>query len=805
MTAVTDHDPTDRPDRRGRGGDPGRRPDGGGGGHADQAAAPAAGPDAGEGEGSTGGSGTADIGDASGRDATSRQASARRDGPRKDGGSPGRSGRSGTSGTSGRSGRSGRGGPDGGREADPREAREGREAGQVREASEAEEDPDTVPGAHVRRVRVDAPVTGRAGAGAGAGAGVDAGAGADGGGGGGAGTDAGGGTRAADRFGVRRGAAAPGFPGPGGSLVRRAGLATSAPRSLGSRPLISRVTPSAPAASTPQAVEPVYGSQLRGRLEALRELIGMSRARLDSRVLAEAGQVLDRAAERGSLSGRHTVVAIAGASGSGKSQLFNALAGVAISETGVRRPTTAAALTCSWSDGAAPLIDRLGVPGRLRRRPLQNAEDEERLHGLVLVDLPDHDSAAVQHREQVDRLLKLVDAVIWVVDPEKYADAVLHERYLRPMAGHAEVTFVVLNQVDRLSGEAADQVLDDLRRLLDEDGIALSEHGEPGATVLALSALTGDGVDDLKDALGRFVRERGAAARRIAADVDAAAARLRPAYTTGGRSGLSEEAQDEFADGLAAAVGSRAAGEAAERAWMRGANQACGTPWLRLWRWYQGRRAPLTTRRFGVSQPADDEATARQRVEQAVRTVTERACQGMPEPWAQAVREAALRAAEGLPEELDELSRRSAPPGRTPRPFWWPAAVLVQAAMTLVQVVGGLWLVGQIVGVLGAELGVPVLLMVIGIVGGPAVEWACRAAARAPARRYGLEAELLLREAAEECGRIKVLEPIAEEVARHREVREQYGVVSGAVAVGGGGLGGSRSPSRVGELSTVSL
>nr|WP_246212694.1 YfjP family GTPase [Streptomyces abyssomicinicus] len=634
----------------------------------------------------------------------------------------------------------------------------------------AEDEPGTAAGAHVRRV--EAPAAGRVR------------------------PPAAGGTRGEDRLGVRRGAAAPGFPGSAGSLARRAGAA--APQPSGVR--------HTSAASGPQsAADTVYGGRLRARLTALHELIGMSRARVDSRTLAEAGQVLDRAAERGALSGRHTVVAIAGASGSGKSQLFNALAGVAISETGVRRPTTAAALTCSWSDGAAPLIDRLGIPGRLRRRPLQNPQDEERLDGLVLVDLPDHDSAAVQHREQVDRLLKLVDAVIWVVDPEKYADAVLHERYLRPMAGHAEVTFVVLNQIDRLSGEAADQVLDDLRRLLDEDGIALSEHGEPGATVLALSALTGEGVDDLKDALGRFVREQGAPARRITADVDAAAARLRPAYTTGVRAGLSEEARDEFADGLAAAVGSRAAGEAAERAWTRGANRACGTPWLRLWRWYQGRRSPLTTGRFALAQPSDDEATARQRVEQAVRTVTERACQGMPEPWAQAVREAALRGAEGLPEELDELSRRAALPGRPPRPFWWPAAVLVQAAMTLVQVVGGLWLMGQIVGVLEAELGVPVLLMVIGIVGGPVVEWACRAAARAPARRYGLEAELRLREAAEECGRVRVLEPVAEAVAGHRVVREQYGVVSGALPVGAGTLGGARSPSRVGQLSTTTL
>ncbi|MEU0075408.1 YfjP family GTPase, partial [Streptomyces sp. NPDC006332] len=393
-----------------------------------------------------------------------------------------------------------------------------------------------------------------------------------------------------------------------------------------------------PVAETrPHSAQPVaplaYDGPLRSRLDALRELVGLSRTRLDSRALAEAGRVLDEAAARRRLSGQHTVVAIAGATGSGKSQLFNTLAGVAISETGVRRPTTAAPIVCSWSDGAAPLIDRLGIPGRLRRRPLQSPQAEEQLRGLVLVDLPDHDSAAVQHREHVDRILKLVDAVIWVVDPEKYADAILHERYLRPMAGHAEVMFVVLNQIDRLPGEATEQVLDDLRRLLDEDGIALGEHGEPGATVLALSALTGDGVGELRETLGQFVTERGAAARRISADVDAAASRLRPVYATGRRTGLSEEARDEFAAQLADAVGATAAGEAAERAWQRNANRACGTPWLRLWRWYEDRRE-IPTRRLPLRAQADEEATARQQVEQAVRTLADRASSGLPTPWA---------------------------------------------------------------------------------------------------------------------------------------------------------------------------
>ncbi|MFD7277057.1 GTPase [Streptomyces sp. NPDC059862] len=535
--------------------------------------------------------------------------------------------------------------------------------------------------------------------------------------------------------------------------------------------------------SGPQTVAPLaYDGPTRSRLDALRELVGLSRTRLDSRTLAEASRVLDEAAARRKLSGQHTVVAIAGATGSGKSQLFNALAGVAISETGVRRPTTAAPIACSWSDGAASLIDRLGIPGRLRRRPLQSPEAEAQLRGLVLVDLPDLDSAAVQHREQAERLLALVDAVIWVVDPEKYADAVLHERYLRPMAGHAEVMFVVLNQIDRLPGEAAHQVLDDLRRLLDEDGIALGEYGEPGATVLALSALTGDGIGELREALGQFVAERGAAARRILADLDAAAVRLWPVYTTGRRTGLSERARDEFSARLADAVGATAAGEAAERAWLRNANRACGTPWLRLWRWFLERSEP-TTGRLPVRTQADEQATARQRVEQAVRTVSDRASAGLPAPWAQAVREAAVRGSQGLPEALDELAARAwLPTGRPPTPGWWPVAVLAQASMTLLQVVGGLWLVGQIVGVMSPNLGVPVLLMVAGIIGGPLVEWSCKMAARGPARRYGLEAERRLREAAAGCGRARVLDPVASELLRYQEIRDQYGRVIGARA-----------------------
>lgn len=570
-----------------------------------------------------------------------------------------------------------------------------------------------------------------------------------------------------------------------GFIARRAAGRDSAPgsaRDFDMRPLPESYE------DFPRSVS--YGADLRARLDALRELVGLSRTRLEGTTLTEAGRVLDEASARQRLSSQHTVVAIAGATGSGKSTLFNALAGVAISETGLRRPTTSAPLACSWTDGAAGLLDRLAIPGRLRRRPWMSAGPGDELHGLVLIDLPDHDSAVTAHRDQVDRAMELVDAVIWVVDPEKYADAALHDRYLKPLAGHAEVTFVVLNQIDRLPGDAADQVLDDLRRLLDEDGMALGEHGEPGATVLALSALTGDGVGELRELLGRFVRERGAAARRLSADVDAAADELRSVYVAEGHSGLGELAREEFGDRLGDAVGAAAAGEAAEREWSRNAVKACGTPWLRLWRWYESTRAPgglEQTAAVTEPEPAGTEPTARQRVEQAVRTVADEATDGLPAPWAQAVREAAVRGADGLPEALDELAEATVaqePGGRTSRPAWWPAAVLAQVMMTVHQILGVLWLLGETVGALDAGPLTPLLVMVAGTAGGPAVEWACGMAVRGPACRYGQEAERRLREAAGAYGRAKVLDPVAAELLRYREVREQYVTVNGLSTTG---------------------
>jgi energy-coupling factor transporter ATP-binding protein EcfA2 len=276
---------------------------------------------------------------------------------------------------------------------------------------------------------------------------------------------------------------------------------------------------------------------LSPRLDALAELVRIGRARqfpaaltqAESRaqgqeggsgfsqaLLDDAESVLKRAGERLRLSSNHTVVALAGGTGSGKSTLFNALSGATFSQPGVTRPMTRHVHACVWGmQGAAPLLDWLGVQRRhryARASVLDSGESD--LDGLILLDLPDHDSVVTASMAAVDRLSKLADTVIWVLDPQKYADAAVHNRYLIPLAGHAAVFTVVLNQIDVLSPQQARDCEEDLRRLLDHEGLL-------DAPIFPVSARTGAGLGELRALLTDTVARSRAVTDRIAADIDA--------------------------------------------------------------------------------------------------------------------------------------------------------------------------------------------------------------------------------------------------------------------------------------------
>ena len=80
------------------------------------------------------------------------------------------------------------------------------------------------------------------------------------------------------------------------------------------------------------------------------------------------------------------------------------------------------------------------------------AHDGEALADVAILDLPDVDSVRAEHRAMVDALLPRIDAVTWIVDPEKYDDAAVHA-YWRTLAPHADRLRFVLNKADRLTDE----------------------------------------------------------------------------------------------------------------------------------------------------------------------------------------------------------------------------------------------------------------------------------------------------------------------------------------------------------------
>src|SRR3954471_17502905 len=265
------------------------------------------------------------------------------------------------------------------------------------------------------------------------------------------------------------------------------------------------------------------GSDLGDRIEALGRASEAARGRLDDPVVDRVDATVDRIARRLGLTADHTVVAIAGATGSGKSSTFNALAGVELAPVGVRRPTTSWATACVWGrEGADELLAYLGIAPRhqvMRDSLLDLGKEDKALQGVVLLDLPDHDSTEVSHHLEVDRLIELTDLMVWVLDPQKYADAAVHDRYLAPLASHKDVVLVVLNHIDEVPEDRRQSMTDDVRRLVVADGLE-------GIPVLATSARTGEGIDALRDEIARRVRAKKVTRSRLEADLRDAASRL---------------------------------------------------------------------------------------------------------------------------------------------------------------------------------------------------------------------------------------------------------------------------------------
>ncbi|MBC9822929.1 GTPase [Terrabacter sp. MAHUQ-38] len=517
-------------------------------------------------------------------------------------------------------------------------------------------------------------------------------------------------------------------------------------------------------------------------------------------------RAVDKAVERSNISGEHTVVALAGATGSGKSSLFNALVGADVATIGARRPTTSRPTAAIWGDtDASELLDWLGVDARhVVEGPNAVAADRRRaavgsLEGLVLLDLPDFDSREVAHRREAERILELVDVFVWVTDPQKYADARLHDEFVSLMSQHDAVTLGVLNQCDRLTAEAVKTLTKDFKKLLVADGVT---H----ATVLATSAVTGGGVPELTQRLANAVAGHAASRQRLKSDVVGAATRL--------RRGVADTEADVGKlerSGLDAAL-ARAAGvpivlDAVARDYRREAFAHTG--WL-FARWTKGfaadplrrlrldrtgGRPPIPVAIGGAdvravlgrsSIPAPTVSTA-SAVDLATRTFVRHASHDLPVRWAQAVEEAVDGGEGTLGDALDRAIIGTSLRAR--RPAWWFVVNLLQWVLGLVAVVGLAWYAvlwafallqlprpeTPAIGILPLPLVMLIAGLLLGIGLGLLSRWWARVGARHRRTVIGKRLSESVATVADE----HILIPIDEVLVRHRETREHLDAAAG--------------------------
>ncbi len=436
------------------------------------------------------------------------------------------------------------------------------------------------------------------------------------------------------------------------------------------------------------------GGDLRRRLIAARSLADLGGSRLSTPARTALRTVLDRARGRLAVAGDHTVVVLAGPTGVGKSSLFNALLDVDLARVGVTRPTTSEPLAAVVSaDPVAELMAHLGLSSWNNVAVHTHPE----LESLVLVDLPDHDSVVVAHRHRAAELVAVADRLVWVVDPEKYADASVHDDLLAPLRAHAGVLTVVCNRIDRLEPEDAGQVLADLRTLL-------ADHGLGGTEVLATSTVTDVGVDDLRTRLAASVADHRAAGDRIVADLRGLAADLSGEVPPDVGGDRPTRRHDALVDAAMTAAGAPAILDAVSATHRHRARRATGWPPLR--RLQAPGRDPLARLGLARDRPVEGVGTRSSRavphgvatatLATAVRTRVDDLASGWPPRWAQPLEDALDDVVADLPVALDRaVAGTDLEDAHDPR--WWSAVGALQWLLAAAMVVGALWLLAAFV------------------------------------------------------------------------------------------------------------
>jgi GTPase Era involved in 16S rRNA processing len=530
------------------------------------------------------------------------------------------------------------------------------------------------------------------------------------------------------------------------------------------------------------------GTDIGARIDGLDGAAKAARGRLDDGLVDAAADVVDRAAGRLRLSATHTVVGIAGATGSGKSSTFNALTGLELSAVGVRRPTTSWATACVWGrEGADELLEWLRIAPRhqtTRDSMLDSGRREQQaeLDGVVLLDLPDHDSTEVAHHLEVDRLVALADLLVWVVDPQKYADAAIHDRYLKPSVEQQDVLLVVLNHIDTVPEERRQSMLDDVRRLLDQDGL-------DRVPVIPISARLGIGIPELRAEIARRSAEKQSTRTRIDADIREVAGKLAEANGDVPTRVVEPARVAALDDAFAQAAGVPVVVEALERSLRVRGNRATGWPVISLLAGIRSdplKRLDLDLgedgrRLSGRTRAALPEATLvqRARVDDEVRLFADNLTSDMTPAWVAAVRRVAGSRLDQLGDRLDQaLADTDLGAARLPA---WVGVVRVLQWLLLLAAVAGLGWTAALAGLGRLDdpdtiqvggVALALVLLVGGVVIGLLLGLVCRICVGRMARNRAARADERLREGVNAVTHELVVEPVEVELAAYATVRD---------------------------------
>lgn len=464
-------------------------------------------------------------------------------------------------------------------------------------------------------------------------------------------------------------------------------------------------------------------SSLGERLAALNEAAQIGAPYLSPTHRGDLQRVAQAGAQRRALSGEHTVVGFFGATGSGKTSLFNAVVGEDLGKAAARRPTTSSPLAAVWEpEGSEELLDWLGVEDRRVRQ----GEFARGAGPLILLDLPDFDSVEASNRAIAERLAGQVDVLVWVSDPEKYADSVIHDEFIRPHANHSAVTLAVLNKSDLLAARDIDTVTSSFAGLLRDDGLS-------NVRVVPTSTLTGAGVEDLRGAIARVAKAHTAQTERIEADIRSVAQGYAGARGAGG---VAKHAKRDLDAVLAQAAGADRIAATTAAAYRKRLRERTG--WL-LTSWIT-RFKPDPLRRLGLREAPDElgvhrssmpelDAASKAVANRGVRDYAAVVSDGLPQEWAAAVADRAEDVSDSLPAELDRAVARTTLPAEPSK--GWGLLTVLQWLALLATLVGVLWylavafLPGVLTPLLGGDLvpdvegwPIPTLLIMAGVLTG---------------------------------------------------------------------------------------